>query len=71
MMLKILAWMALLLGILIRYSIGRRRFKRRNVAGLQQFRSYESAILIRLFEKISGLIAWMMIAGGLLVLLLD
>jgi len=47
------------LCLLIRYSIGRRRFNRRGVAGLQQFSSYHHFVVITTIEKI------ILIAGNL------
>jgi hypothetical protein len=42
----------LLLGLLVRYIIGRRRFNRRSLAGVQGFKSYTRAILITTVEKV-------------------
>ena len=38
---------SLILGLIIRYSVGRRRFNRRTPFGLQQFRSYNQALATR------------------------
>lgn len=38
-------------GLFIRYQIGRRRFNRRGVAGLQQFPSYGKFIFISFVER--------------------
>jgi hypothetical protein len=54
----------LLLGIFIRHLIKRGRFYRRNVAGLQTFRSYTRSVLIPLIEGIVNLVALILIAGG-------
>jgi len=45
--------------LFIRYTIGRRRFNRRGVAGLQQFSSYNHFIAVTTIEKI------ILIAGNL------
>jgi hypothetical protein len=47
-----LAWgiSLLLAGAAIRYKIGKRRFNRRNLAGLEWFSSYRRAVLTRLVE---------------------
>ncbi|HEY4325118.1 MAG TPA: hypothetical protein VGN20_14070 [Mucilaginibacter sp.] len=57
-------------GLYVRYRIGRRRFCRRGIAGLQQFRSYRSALLIRLMESLINLLgAACIIAGAALILI--
>jgi len=38
------------IGLFIRYHIGRRRFNRRGMAGLQQFPTYGRAVLVMLME---------------------
>ncbi|MGF7072365.1 hypothetical protein [Mucilaginibacter sp. 3215] len=53
--LTIYAIILLLIGLLLRYLIGRRRFNRRNIAGLQHFRSYSQALFITTFEKLLNL----------------
>lgn len=51
-------------GIVILYVIGRRRFNRRGVAGLETFSSYGMAVFIRLLEALFRLLAWAMILVG-------
>jgi hypothetical protein len=56
-----------LLGLGLRYWLGRRAFNRRNAAGVELFNSYESAAGNRLLEglghKLGGLLLFV---GGLL-----
>lgn len=56
-------YMFLSIGITIRFIIWRRRFNRRNVAGLYRYANFEVMIVIRLFEF---LFKW--IATGLILL---
>ncbi|SMO72307.1 hypothetical protein SAMN06265171_105219 [Chryseobacterium rhizoplanae] len=42
----------LLLGFGLRYWINRRKFNRRNVAGLEGFSNYEKATFINFIERI-------------------
>lgn len=58
----------ILLGLLLRYYIGRRRFNRRNAAGLQQFRSYREALWISAWERLSMIVANLLITAGMLML---
>jgi len=51
-------------GIVILYIIGRRRFNRRGVAGLETFSSYGMAVFIRLLEAFFRLLAWAMLLAG-------
>lgn len=60
----------LALGVGIILWTNQRAFNRRNAAGVQEFRSYSHALLIRTLERIGRLLAWafMLIgAGSLLV----
>lgn len=60
----------LLTGLLLRYWIGRRRYNRRNVAGLQCFKSYSAALFTLTVEKVLNIIATLMIAGAILLYLI-
>lgn len=68
---SILGWIALVLGVAIRYIIERRKFNRRGVAGLEGFSSFEKAVGTKLTEKLFNLIAVILILGGVLLLLLS
>ncbi|ETZ19126.1 hypothetical protein [Pedobacter sp. V48] len=57
-------------GLLIRFWIGRRRFKRKNFAGLNVFSSYLSSQVIPLFEWFLNLIGMLMIVYGVVAILL-
>lgn len=59
----------LLFGIVIRYSAGRRRFNRRTPFGLQQYRSYNEAIVTRGAEGCAGSFATLLILAGILLAL--
>lgn len=55
----VFAIMLIAIALFIRYHIGRRRFNRRGVAGLQHFRSYSHFVAVTTVEKI------LLIAGNL------
>jgi hypothetical protein len=57
----------LLFGLIIRYSVGRRRFNRRNPVGLQQFQSYNQAVITRAGEWCARAIGTMLIVAGILL----
>lgn len=57
----------LLLGIIIRYSVSRRRFNRRTPFGLQQYRSYNEALATRGGEGCAKVIATLLVLAGLLL----
>ena len=58
-----------LIGFGLRYFLNRRAFNRRNMAGLQEFSSFESATATRFVEGIGRLISLVFIIAGLLILL--
>jgi len=57
-------------GLLVRYHIGRRRFNRRGMAGLQQFTSYKRALIVSSIETLINILgAACIVAGAALVLI--
>lgn len=61
----------LIAGITLRLILNKRRFDRRSVTGLQQFRSYWSALIVILLEKLAGLAAFLSIIAGLFLLVVE
>lgn len=61
----ILGWVALVIGIALKYLIGRRRFNRRTPTGMQPFKSYEAAMATGFLEWIFGIVATLLVLGGL------
>jgi hypothetical protein len=57
------------LGLLIRYSIGRRRFNRRSPFGLQQYHSYKEALGTRAGEGCAAGFGALLILAGILLTL--
>jgi hypothetical protein len=66
----VLGLLLITLGLSLRYHIGKRRFKRRNIAGLQGFSSYSRALLIAFLEKIGNCVGLLAFLSGLLLLAL-
>lgn len=60
----------LAVGISIRYIIGKRRFNRRGVAGLQYFKSYDSALITVFIERLVNIIAILMIIFAIVLYLI-
>lgn len=58
----------LVIGLFIRYQIGKRRFNRRGMAGLQQFSSYGRAVLTTLLERLILFIGNLCLLAGMLLL---
>jgi len=56
------------IGISLKLFVGRRRFYRRNQAGLEQFKNYRGALLIPFVESILTLIGGLFIIIGCLCL---
>lgn len=58
----------LVLGLLLVRFVSRRRFNRRGPGGLQHYNSYDDSIVIRVFEWIVKMIAYIMIICSLALL---
>ncbi len=56
------------IGLFIRYHIGRRRFNRRGIGGLQQFPTYGRFILTVTIERIIYFIGTFCLLAGLFLL---
>ena len=61
----------LVVGIIVRYKIGKRRFNRRNWAGVPIFNRYETSAFTRFFEWIGIWISIFLMLFGLLALLVS
>lgn len=59
---------ALAIGIALKLFVGRRRFYRRNQAGLQRFKNYRWALFKFFFEKIFSIIGGWLITLGVICL---
>jgi len=59
----------LFVGLLLRFLIGRRRFRRRNHAGVEVFSSYMASQIILLFEGVFNLLGLFMIICGIVAVL--
>lgn len=58
------------IGLLIRYLIGRRKFNRRNVAGIEVFSSYLTAVAIQFLERLFNLFGFLLVAFGIITILM-
>ena len=67
--LLVMGIIALVLGIALIYWINRRKFYRRNVAGLEGFSSYEKSVLVRFLERVGKWIAYALIIYGVISIL--
>jgi preprotein translocase subunit SecG len=63
----VIAFIFLIPGLLLLFWINKRKFNRRNVAGLEGFSSYEKSLLVRLLERIGKWLAYAMIVISLLL----
>ncbi|MEK6494327.1 hypothetical protein [Myroides odoratimimus] len=57
-------------GVGLIYWINRRRFYRRNVAGLEGFSSFEASVFIRFLERIGKLLAYILIFFSIILFFL-
>jgi 1,4-dihydroxy-2-naphthoate octaprenyltransferase len=58
----------LALGLFIRYQIGRRRFNRRGIGGLQQFPTYGRFVFTVIVERVIYFIGTLSLLAGLVLL---
>lgn len=63
----VIAFIFLIPSLLLLFWINKRKFNRRNVAGLEGFASYEKSLVIRVLEKIGKWLAYAMIIISLLL----
>lgn len=56
------------LGLLLRYHVGKERFKRRGVGGLQHYSSYGKGLAVGAFETFLNFIGTLLLAFGILML---
>jgi hypothetical protein len=68
---QILGSVLLLTGFILRLFIGKRRFDRRGVGGMQHFRSYWIALILIFFEWLLSVASTLMMLSGLLLLLVE
>ncbi len=57
-------------GLLLLFIVGRNRFNRRGVGGLQQYSNYMRGLLVTFLEKIAKLIGMLFLFCGVLLILL-
>lgn len=66
---KYLGIALLIIGAMLKYWVSRKRFYRRNAAGVEQFRRFSHKVAGQFFERIVVLISILTILAGLLLLL--
>jgi hypothetical protein len=66
---KITGAVILLIGLILNYKINKRRFNRRNAAGVEQFHSYRHSLLSRWIEKVLSIVAYILILAGIIILI--
>jgi hypothetical protein len=67
---KILGILLLLFGLFLHYIIGRRKFNRRSIAGVQGFKSYSFAVITLTIEKLVNIFAKLCIALAVLLMII-
>lgn len=60
--------LCLLIGLGLQFWIGKRRFNRKNIIGLEGFSSYEKMLFVRFIERIGKVISYVIILLGILFL---
>lgn len=60
----------LILGLFIRYQIGKRRFNRRSIAGLQIYSNYLKVLITTAIETLLNLLGMAFIVVGLITIII-
>lgn len=60
---------AFVIGLTIRFVIGRRRFNRRGVGGLQHFSSYSKGLVVGFIERMLMFVSVILIVGSFILFL--
>lgn len=61
----------LILGLFIRYQIGKRRFNRRSIAGLQIYSNYLKELITTAIETLLDLLGMLFIVIGLIAIIIE
>lgn len=69
--LTIYAIILLAVGLSLRYIVGKHRFNRRGMAGMQHFKSYGVALVTSIIERVVDIIAALMIIGAIFLHLIN
>lgn len=64
----ILGIIFLILGFVMIHFVRRKRFYRRNAAGLQTYKSYKRSVIIPFFEKIVHFFGYCFVAVGVMII---
>jgi hypothetical protein len=68
---KTLAIILLLTGLMLRYFIKKRKFKRTSYTGVEVFKSYEAAWSTRLVENLGFWTGTLMLIAGVVLLIIN
>lgn len=66
----VLGTLALVIGIALRLWISKRKFYRRNPAGMEEFKNFRTSIFTTILELVFNILGFILIVGGILILLL-
>jgi hypothetical protein len=67
---KTIAIILILSGIMLRYLIKKRKFKRTTYTGVEVFKSYEAAWFTKLIENLVFCMGTLMMIGGIITLII-
>jgi uncharacterized membrane protein len=65
--LKTMGYVLILLGAALLYFRRRNKFNRRNVAGVEEFKSFEHSVANRVLEMAMKIVAYLLIILGLII----
>lgn len=68
---QIIGILAVIIGLFLRYTVGKRRFYRRGPGGMQEFSSYAKAVTFTYLERLMNIIGTLLIIGGIVLFLAE
>jgi hypothetical protein len=61
---RVLGGILFVIGVIIIFSINKKKFNRRSITGMETFNSYEDSLITRGSEGCVKIIAWAFVLGG-------
>lgn len=68
---QVLGFIILLVGLIAEFWINRRKFNRKNKYGVFIYKDYEHMVVLRVWERLVKVSAYIFIFSGLFLLVLD
>ena len=64
-----LSAICVMIGLILRYTVAKRRFNRRTITGLQFYETYDQGLITRFMEGVARLIGTLLLLAGVVLAL--